>query len=646
VLIRAGHEVSYDVSSPEVIRSVHVSGTLRFADDRDTRLDVGLIRIEAGDAVSEEGFHCAMSVAREGAEGPRPALLVGTPERPIPAGHSATIRLTAVEGLDPESFPAIVCCGGLMEFHGAPMPRTWTKLSKTAGPGEATVVVPAADVEGWRPGDRVIVTGTTRQFARNGQRRTTSVAERPSTEERLVTEIGRRHDDSGDLPIGLDRPLELEHQAEGDYRAELANLSRNVVVESAEPDGVRGHTMYHRHSAGSISYAEFRHLGKRGVLGRYSLHFHLLGDTMRGSSVIGASIWDSHNRWITVHGTDYLVVRDCVGYKSIGHGFFLEDGTETRNVFDRNLAVMALRGEPLPDQVLPFDGNLGSGFWWSNSLNSFTRNVAAECDQDGFRFEVFASERFDPVLPVLRPDGSRAEVDVRTLPFLRFEGNEAHCQRFFGLNLGGFSSGAVPGYPAPRELAIEDVDGVGPDGQHPFVIQDFRAWNTHWAFHAGSPSVLVEGMDIHDSEYGIWRCVTDRHEYRGLSLSGIGTAAVFFPRPGRAGKDDGLANLRPVDDLPPSTVITRVTELPSGGLQVRGVASDNRQVARVIVNGKDAGPIGDDISEWGVVLPGTGRERTPITAHAVDTSGNAELTGHEIARCPDSPIAPNQDPQR
>ena len=55
--------------------------------------------------------------------------------------------------------------------------------------------------------------------------------------------------------------------------------------------------------------------------GRYSIHFHLVGETMRGSSVIGASIWDSHNRWITIHGTDALVVRDNVGYKSVGHGY-------------------------------------------------------------------------------------------------------------------------------------------------------------------------------------------------------------------------------------------------------------------------------------------------------------------------------------
>ena len=110
--------------------------------------------------------------------------------------------------------------------------------------------------------------------------------------------------------------------ADGQF-VEIANLSRNVIIESAEPQKARGHTMYHRHSQGSISYAEFRHLGKEGVLGRYPLHYHLVGDTMRGSSVIGASIWDSSNRWLTIHGTNYLVVRDCVGYQSVGHGFFM-----------------------------------------------------------------------------------------------------------------------------------------------------------------------------------------------------------------------------------------------------------------------------------------------------------------------------------
>src|SRR4029077_958072 len=169
--------------------------------------------------------------------------------------------------------------------------------------------------------------------------------------------------------LTLDQPLDFKHLGTGDYRGEVANLSRNVVVESADPSGARGHTMYHRGSAGSISYAEFRHLGKEGVLGRYSLHFHQCGDTMRGSSVIGASIWDSHNRWLTIHGTNYLVVRDCVGYRSVGHGYFLEDGTEVYNVLDRNLAVQSFEGKKQPKQVLLDDPNDGAGFWWANSLN-------------------------------------------------------------------------------------------------------------------------------------------------------------------------------------------------------------------------------------------------------------------------------------
>src|SRR5262245_22924 len=42
VQIRTGHVVTYDVKSDRVIRSIHVAGTLTFARDRDTRLDVGL----------------------------------------------------------------------------------------------------------------------------------------------------------------------------------------------------------------------------------------------------------------------------------------------------------------------------------------------------------------------------------------------------------------------------------------------------------------------------------------------------------------------------------------------------------------------------------------------------------------------------
>src|SRR5438128_876705 len=40
VQVRAGHQVLYDAKSDRALRSVHVAGTLTFARDRDTRLDV------------------------------------------------------------------------------------------------------------------------------------------------------------------------------------------------------------------------------------------------------------------------------------------------------------------------------------------------------------------------------------------------------------------------------------------------------------------------------------------------------------------------------------------------------------------------------------------------------------------------------
>src|SRR4051812_44377824 len=58
VQVRAGHTVRYDAASDDVLRSVHVAGVLSFAPDRNTRLNVGLLKIQPGDDASENGFDC------------------------------------------------------------------------------------------------------------------------------------------------------------------------------------------------------------------------------------------------------------------------------------------------------------------------------------------------------------------------------------------------------------------------------------------------------------------------------------------------------------------------------------------------------------------------------------------------------------
>jgi hypothetical protein len=366
------------------------------------------------------------------------------------------------------------------------------KLGATARAGADRVTL-AEPVTGWRVGDRVVVTAGTGEGT-HASRPKSRDEEVGGTEGRFVAAIDGRD-------LVLDRPLAREHPGEGDYRGEVANLSRNVVVESADPDGVRGHTMYHRGSLGGISYAEFRHLGKEGVLGKYPIHFHLVKGSMRGSGVVGASIWDSHNRWVTIHGTDYLLVRDCVGYRSVGHGFFLEDGTEQYNLLDRNLAVQAFAGRPLPDQVLPFDENEGAGFWWANGRNTFTHNVSCESQGYGYRYHITGYGSFDPRLPLRMPDGTTRRVDVRHIPFFRFEGNESHDERLYGFYFG-----------------VDENPSVRGDRRHPFIVRDLKVWKAAYAFRPNVQFFLADGVTIFASGYGVYHPDLDAHVYRNITL--------------------------------------------------------------------------------------------------------------------------------
>ena len=466
VQIRPGNTVIYDVLATQPLRMVHVAGTLTFARDRSTRLDVGLLKVQPGEQATEDGFNCDQHPdispafdskvnSKVNPKAPLPCLEVGTVENPIPPSVSATIRLVYFAGADKETNPAIIVCGGRWEMHGAPLNHTWIKLGANVKPGDTSLTL-AAPVTGWKVGDHLIVTASKEALSGGTFRPSSTGVTSANTEECRITRVEG-------AALTLTGPLLKVHSGAGLYRSEVADLSRNVVVESAAPDGVRGHTMYHKGSTGSLSYAEFRHLGKEGLLGKYPLHFHLAGAGMRGSSVVGVSVWDSHNRWITLHGTDYLVVRDCVGYQSVGHGFFLEDGTEQYNVLDHNLAVQAFRGKPLPKQVLTFDENEGAGFWWANGRNVLTRNVACENDTYGYRFDIQKRSNFDPILTLRKSDGTTELRDVRAIPFLRFESNESHSEGLYSFDFG------------------EDVNpSVHGDREHPFIARDLLAWETHY----------------------------------------------------------------------------------------------------------------------------------------------------------------------
>lgn len=504
VQIRSGHAVVYDAASNTPVRAVHVAGRLSFSQEKSTLLHVGLIKVSPGETCSEDGFvcHSAGGVSSEPRTGNAelPSLEIGTPESPLPFSVTATIRLTYFEGMDKETLPAIINCGGRWDVHGAPLSRTWLKLGANAAKGSTTLTL-AEPVTGWRIGDKLIITSSEQLYGSSDTFR--SRPGKPSatnTEERTIVTIERSN-------LTLDKPLAVAHRGEGLFRAEVANLSRNIIIESADPAGVRGHTLFHTNARGGISYAEFRHLGKEGILGKYAIHFHLVRENMRGSGVIGASVWDSHNRWITIHATDYLLVRDCVGYQSVGHGFFLEDGTEQYNVLDRNLAVQAYRGKRLKGQALPFDSNDGAGFWWANGRNTLTRNASVENDRYGYKFELRGPSRgFDPVSRLKMPDGSYQSVDLRTLPFVRFEDNEAHCDGLYAINLGDES---------------DKNPSVRGDRQHPFIARNLKVWESHYVLRPNLQYFLMDGLRVWNAVYGVYHPDYDAHVYRNIHFDRV-----------------------------------------------------------------------------------------------------------------------------
>uniref|UniRef100_A0A5F9C8S8 hyaluronoglucosaminidase n=1 Tax=Oryctolagus cuniculus TaxID=9986 RepID=A0A5F9C8S8_RABIT len=207
-----------------------------------------------------------------------------------------------------------------------------------------------------------------------------------------------------------------------DMRAEVGILTRNVVIQGEMEDSCYaenqcqffdydtfgGHVMIRKNfTSVHLSYVELKHMGQQ-QLGRYPLHFHLCGDVdYKGgyrptTFVDGLSIHHSFSRCITVHGTNGLLIKDTIGFDTLGHCFFLEDGVEQRNTLFHNLGLLTKPGTLLPtdrnnsmctamrDKVFgnyvpvpATDCMAVSTFWIAHPNNNLINNAAAGSQDAG-----------------------------------------------------------------------------------------------------------------------------------------------------------------------------------------------------------------------------------------------------------------------
>lgn len=200
---------------------------------------------------------------------------------------------------------------GVLDLVGTPK-TAWTHLASGADARDATITV--ADASGWSPGDELVLTPT----------ESTEVEGYAAHHDRRVVQA------IDGAQVTLDRPLEFAHPAvtvrEGvTHMPEVLNLTRNVAVEGT-PDG-RAHVMLLDIAAPqTISHVGLRHLGPqqsysdegergvRGIVGRYSLHFHMSDDATRGSVVDGVVAYDGGNHSFVPHLSHGITFRDCVAH--------------------------------------------------------------------------------------------------------------------------------------------------------------------------------------------------------------------------------------------------------------------------------------------------------------------------------------------
>jgi hypothetical protein len=407
VTIGKDKDVVLDVSPP-ALGGVSIDGKLSFADNADLELTTEWIMVHG-------------------------ELAIGSEAKPYT--HNATITLTDnVKGEDVMGGMGdrgIMLSGGTLNLHGD-RTNTWTKLAGTARAGATSIQV--LNASGWRSGD-VIVLASTDFNPRQAERRTIAAIKGNT--------------------ITLDQKLQYMHFGKitfgVDERGEVGLLTRNIKIQAsadAEQSFFGGHIMAMPSSHMYVEGVELNRMGQNLTLARYPIHWHLVGDA-NGQYIRNASIHDTYNRCVTVHGTNNVLVENNVTYNTVGHCFFLEDGIEHGNQFIHNLAIQtkchtskpcvptnlaaagesanydgrqAIRaaGQSSKDVLLPSD-NTVSSYWITNPDNIYRDNVAAGSDANGFWMS----------LPE-HPNGQFAGTEIsqatwpRRTPFREFKGNVAH----------------------------------------------------------------------------------------------------------------------------------------------------------------------------------------------------------------------------
>ncbi|XP_048788468.1 cell surface hyaluronidase isoform X2 [Lagopus muta] len=264
------------------------------------------------------------------------------------------------------------------------------------------------DVSSWQPGDRIVVAST--DYSMYQTEEFTLLPCPECTKHQVKVKEKPQYPHVGEVIDGVD------------MRAEVGVLTRNILIKGETEntcyrekecqffsyDTFGGHIKILKNfTSVHLSYVELKQMGQQQI-GSYPVHFHLCGDVDEKGGyssktyLDGLSIHHCFSRCVTIHATNGLLIKDTIGYDTLGHCFFIEDGIEQRNTLFHNLGLVTKPGTILPTDrnstmctgirdkvygsyvpVPATDCMAVSTFWISHPNNHLISNAAAGSQDAG-----------------------------------------------------------------------------------------------------------------------------------------------------------------------------------------------------------------------------------------------------------------------
>jgi hypothetical protein len=303
---------------------------------------------------------------------------------------------------------------GVLDIHGKPRTPTFTFLASTADVG-ATQITMMVEVD-WQVGEEIVIASTDYEMEHAETRLITAV----STDKKTLTlssALKYKHYSAVETYGSEDFPM----------RCEVGLLTRNVKIQGSvdsEENQYGAHIMFHgseeEGTIGRISYTEFTKVGQSTILGRYPMHFHRNGDIPL-SFIKGNAVHRSFARTVTAHHVRFLRISHNVAYDVFGHTYFIEDGSESKNIVEHNLGLNTKQ-----IWTLIATDVTAATYWITNADNIMRYNYAAGGEFYGFWYEL----RPNPVGLSPNPD-----ICPHGIPMAEFTDNVAHSYRRFGFRL-------------------------------------------------------------------------------------------------------------------------------------------------------------------------------------------------------------------